>query len=178
MPAILTRIFWFALALIFLIEAWLWRHLEAIVERIVAALPFETLKRKLSELIGRLPPYATLIVFIIPGIVLLPFKFAALWLLSHGQLILGGLVFVAAKLVGTAIAAYLFHVCHEKLMTLGWFARLYNAVIRAKHWADDLVKPYKRRIRAYGRLLRMRNPSLFARRVAWLRRRAAARAAA
>lgn len=178
MPAFITRPLWFLLAVLFLIEAWLWVRLEWIVERIVAALPFDALKRWLTEMIGRLPPYAVFVVFIIPGIVLFPFKVAALWLISKGYFIPGGLVFVAAKLVGTGIAAFLFHVCHGKLMTIGWFASLYNAVLRAQAWADEMVKPYKRRIRAYGRLLRRRNPSLFARRIVFLRRRAAKRAAA
>lgn len=177
MSAFLARAFWFALAVIFLIEAWLWRRLESVVERIVAALPFDALKHRLAELIDRLPPYATFGVFIIPAILLLPFKIAALWLLARGQFVLGGFVFVAAKLVGTGVAAFLFHVCHDKLMTIGWFAKLYAAVLRAKAWADKLVAPYKRRIRAYGRLIRRRNPSLFARRVAFLRRRAAAKTA-
>ncbi|MET0606318.1 MAG: hypothetical protein ABWZ80_07665, partial [Beijerinckiaceae bacterium] len=79
--------------------------------------------------------------------------------------------------VGTGVAAFLFHVCEPKLMTIGWFARFYRAVLRAKDWAHALVDPYKRRLRAYGRLLRRRNPSLFARRISFLRRRAAERAA-
>ena len=177
LPAFLSRLFWFVLAILFLIEAWLWVRLEWIVERLVAIVPFEAFKRKLAEVIGRLPPYATFVVFIVPGVLLLPFKVAGLWLISHGYLVAGALVFVAAKLVGTGVAAFLFHVCHAKLMTIGWFARLYDAVLRAKRWADGLVAPYKRRVRAYGRLLRRRNPSLFARRVSFLRRRAAARTA-
>jgi len=173
----LSRAFWFMLAVLFLFEAWLWRTLEPIVERIVAALPFAALKRRLTDVIAHLPPYATFAVFAIPGVLLLPFKFAALWLLARGQFVLGGAVFVAAKIVGTGAAAFLFHVCEPKLMTIPWFARLYREVLRAKAWASALVAPYKRRLRAYGRLLRRRNPSLFARRVAFLRRRAAERAA-
>jgi hypothetical protein len=173
MIAFLVRLFWFALAVLFLVEAWLWRRLEPIVERIVAALPFAALKAKLTAIIESLPPYATFGVFVVPAAALFPFKIAGLWLIGRGHFVPSALVFAAAKVAGTGIAAYLFHVCQPKLMTIGWFARAYAAVLRAKHWADTLVAPYKRRIRAYGRLLRRRNPSLFARRVAFLRRRAA-----
>ena len=177
MPAVLSRAFWFALAILFLIEAWLWRRLELVVERLVAALPFAAFKRWLTGMLEKLPPYGALFLFVIPGILLMPFKFAALWLLARGQIVLGGLVFIAAKLVGTGVVAFLFHVCHDKLMSIGWFATLYETVMRVKRWAEALVAPYKRKLRAYARLIRRRNPTLFARRVAYLRRRAATRAA-
>ncbi len=170
---LLSRLFWFLLALLFLAEAWLWRTLEPIVERLVAILPFKALKQKLADGIERLPPYATLVVFFVPGVLLFPFKIAALWLIGRGQFVAGALVFAAAKVIGTGALAFLFHVCHAKLMTIPWFARGYGLVMRAKDWANALVAPYKRRLRAYGRLIRRRNPSLFARRVAFLRRRAA-----
>jgi hypothetical protein len=55
--------FWVLLAVIFLIEAWLWDHLEPIVERIVALIPLRAFKRWLSERVDTLSPAMTLIVF-------------------------------------------------------------------------------------------------------------------
>jgi len=63
---LLTRPFWVVIALAFLLEAWLWDHLEPIAARIVAVFPLRRLKRKLAEWIEHLPPTATLVVFALP----------------------------------------------------------------------------------------------------------------
>ena len=62
----LLQPFWVLLAIIFLIEAWLWDHLEPIVERIVARIPFRAFKQWLAERVDTLSPAMTLIVFVVP----------------------------------------------------------------------------------------------------------------
>ena len=69
------RPLWVVLALLFLLEAWLWDHLEPIVARAVNLIPWGTLKVKLARLIDVLPPWAVLFVFVIPVIGMLPLKF-------------------------------------------------------------------------------------------------------
>src|SRR4051812_20148681 len=90
------------LAIAFLIEAWLWSHCEPIVAWIVARIPFRTLKAKLAAAIMRLPPAVTLVVFLVPGALLFPFKLLALWFLAQKQWFAAGLVLVLAKLVSVA----------------------------------------------------------------------------
>jgi hypothetical protein len=68
------RPLWVILALLFLLEAWLWDHLEPIVARVVDLIPWGTLKVTLARLVDRLPPGAVLFVFFIPFIVMLPLK--------------------------------------------------------------------------------------------------------
>ena len=74
---------WVLLALIFLIEAWLWDHLEPIVARVVAWIPFRAFKAWLAERVDTLSPAMTLIVFIVPVIPLFPLKLFGLWLLAN-----------------------------------------------------------------------------------------------
>ena len=62
----LLQPFWVLLAVIFLIEAWLWDHLEPIVERIVAAIPLRAFKQWLSDRVDALSPAVTLVVFAVP----------------------------------------------------------------------------------------------------------------
>ncbi len=81
----------------------------------------------LERQIGRLPPYVALIAFLIPAAVLLPFKLVALWLIAHGQKMLGVFVFIIAKIVGTAFLARIFSLTKPALMTIGWFAKSYLA---------------------------------------------------
>ena len=74
---------WILLAIIFLIEAWLWDHLEPIVAAVVAALPLRAFKQWLADRVDSLSPAMTLIVFIVPIIPLFPLKVAGFWLLTH-----------------------------------------------------------------------------------------------
>jgi hypothetical protein len=73
---------WVLLAIIFLIEAWLWDHLEPIVARFVALIPLRAFKQWLAERVDTLSPAMTLIVFIVPVIPLFPLKLVGLWLLA------------------------------------------------------------------------------------------------
>src|SRR6202049_4439640 len=79
----LLQLFLVLLAVIFLIEAWLWDHLEPIVARVVALIPLQTFKQWLSDRVDSLSPAMTLIVFVVPVIPLFPLKLVGLWLLTH-----------------------------------------------------------------------------------------------
>ncbi len=72
------------LALVFLFEAWLWEHLAPVVGWVVARIPLRQIKAWIAAWIERLPPAATLVVFIVPVLLLLPLKFLGLWMLTQG----------------------------------------------------------------------------------------------
>ena len=74
---------WVLLAVIFLIEAWLWDHLEPIVAWAVAKVPLRAFKHWLAERVDTLSPAMTLIVFAVPVIPLFPLKLIGLWLLAN-----------------------------------------------------------------------------------------------
>ncbi|WP_213029906.1 hypothetical protein, partial [Acinetobacter baumannii] len=67
------------LAIIFLIEAWLWDHLEPVVAWVVALIPLARLKEWLADRVDALSPAMTLIVFAVPIIPLFPLKLVGLW---------------------------------------------------------------------------------------------------
>lgn len=144
----LTRPLLILLAIVFLIEAWLWSHLEPIVEWIVARIPLRALKLKLAAAIEALPPAATLIVFIVPAVLLFPFKLLGLWLLAHKYWLSAGLVLVLAKLVGVGVTAFVFEATRPKLLRMAWFRWLYEQVLAWLAWAHRLVDPIKRRVKA------------------------------
>lgn len=120
------------LALLILFEEWGWEPLQRLMARL-AQLP---LLRRLDTLIARLPPHAALVVFVVPGLLLLPVKIGALWLIGRGQHLLGLGLIVAAKLVGTAVVARLFTLTQPALMRLPWFATLYR---RWASWKQALL---------------------------------------
>jgi hypothetical protein len=141
------------LAIIFLIEAWLWEKLEPIVERIVAFIPLERMKAAIARWISRLPPALTLLVFAVPMVLSVPFKLLGLWFLASGQFIAAASVIVAAKFVTLGVTAFIFDVTRDKLLQLAWFRRLYEFMLWARARAHELVEPIKHRIRQRMRLL-------------------------
>ncbi|BAM86434.1 conserved membrane hypothetical protein [Bradyrhizobium oligotrophicum S58] len=151
----LLQPFWILLAIIFLIEAWLWDHLEPIVARIVAAIPLRTLKHWLAARIETLSPALTLIVFVVPVVLLFPLKLLGMWLLMHHQWKLALVTIVFGKMVGVGITAFIFDVTRGKLLQMGWFAWLYDNVLALRRKAAALVDPVKQRVRdVVGDLLR------------------------
>lgn len=154
----LSRLFWTFVALVFLLEAWLWDRLAPLVGWLVGLIPLARLKAAVAAGIGRLPPYATLLVFAVPGAILFPFKLAGLWLIGKGYILAGGAVFLLAKTVGLAITAFLFETCKPKLMQLGWFVRLHDALLRFRAWAHAQTEPARQAIRAlHARISRQRS---------------------
>lgn len=143
----LTRPLLVLLAVVFLIEAWLWTHLEPVVEWVVARIPLRALKARIAAMIDRLPPPAALIVFVVPGVLLFPLKLLSFWLIAHKQLILAGLVFTFAKLAGLGVTAFVFETTRPKLLQMAWFRWVYDHVLMGLAWAHRLVDPIKQRIR-------------------------------
>ena len=138
---------WVLLAIIFLIEAWLWDHLEPIVARVVALLPLQKFKEWLADRVDALSPAMTLIVFIVPVIPLFPLKLVGLWLLTHEYWISAILTIIFAKFLGVGVAAFVFDVTRSKLLEMRWFERLYEFVLNLRAKANALVDPVRFRIK-------------------------------
>jgi hypothetical protein len=138
---------WVLLAVIFLIEAWLWDHLEPIVAAVVARIPLRAFKHWLAERVDTLSPAMTLIVFIVPVIPLFPLKLIGFWLLAHEYWLSAVFTILFAKFVGVGVTAFVFDVTRPKLLEMGWFERLYEFVLTLRAKANELVDPIKQRIR-------------------------------
>jgi hypothetical protein len=120
------------LALLIIFEDWGWRQLADLLGRLGRWRPWATVE----AWIIRLPPYAALVVFALPTLLLLPLKFLALLLIAGHHVALAGLLFVAAKLVATALIARLFLLTQPALMRIGWFASAHDTLIP---WKEALV---------------------------------------
>lgn len=162
-------------ALIFVFEAWLWEQLRPLVAAIVSVIAWDRLKRRLARLVEWLPPWAVLIVFVIPFIVLLPLKFLEVYFLVHRQWLGAIVVLVLAKLLGLGVTAFIFDVTRPKLLQMAWFRRLYELALYLLEKAHALIDPIKLRIRRAARryvwLFRPGRGGRFLRRLARIRRR-------
>ena len=138
---------WVLLAIIFLIEAWLWDHLEPIVAWVVERIPLHRFKTWLAERVDTLSPAMTLVVFIVPVIPLFPLKLVGLWLLTNEYWVSAIVTIVFAKFLGVGVAAFIFDVTRSKLLEMPWFEKLYDFVLSMRAKASALVDPVKARIR-------------------------------
>lgn len=168
----ILRPFWVVIALLFLLEAWLWDHLAPVVARAVDLVPWGRLKDWIRRTIETLPPWAALAVFVVPFVVLLPLKFLEVYFLASRQWLAAGLVLVAAKLLGVGVTAFVFDATRDQLLQMAWFARLYAWFLWARAWAHAQIEPVRERLRALMWLMQPQRAGKFLRRVLRLRRRA------
>lgn len=135
-------------ALVLLFEEWGWRPLADGLALLARYRPWA----RVEGWIASLPPYAALLVFVLPTAILLPVKLGALWLLAHGKILTAALLLALAKIASTALLARIFMLTSPALMQLTWFFRLYSWFMP---WKDALMAP----LRAswawrYGRMLK------------------------
>jgi hypothetical protein len=142
----LLQPFWVLLAIIFLIEAWLWEHLEPVVAKVVEWIPLRRFKQWLADRVDALSPAMTLIVFAVPVIPLFPLKLVGLWLLANEYWASAIGIIIFAKFVGVGVTAFIFDVTRPKLLEMEWFEKLYDFIMGLRAKAHALVDPIKNRI--------------------------------
>ncbi len=147
------------LALIVIFEEWGWQPLA----RALAALARYKPWAMLEAWIAKLPPYGALAVFAMPAVLLFPLKLVALWLFAGGHVIMAGLLFVGAKLAGTAFLARIFMLTQPALMRIAWFARAYERFMPWKHAAEEWLRASW--AWRYGRIVKARTKKAV--RAAW-----------
>jgi hypothetical protein len=132
----LHRLLTLPIAVLILFEEWGWEPLKRAMGWLMRWAPLASIERRIAAL----PPYAALAVFFAPSLLLLPVKFGALWLVAHGQALLGLAVIVLAKVAGTALLARLFQLTQPSLMRLPWFARTYTRWVAWKGAVVEQVR--------------------------------------
>lgn len=78
---------------------------------------------------------ATLVLFLVPFVVLEPFKIGALVLLAKGQMVIGGTMLATSHLLSIVLVERLFHATRDKLLTIRWFAWTYGRVMAVYDWS-------------------------------------------
>jgi hypothetical protein len=160
------------LAMLFLLEAWLWDCLAPIVARVVHFIPLQGLKDGIRRFVAQLSPPATLVVAAIPLLALsVPLKFLELYAIATGQWLLAILVLLFVKLVGVGVTAFIFDATRDKLLQMAWFARMYDWFVWARDWAHAQIDPIMARARRYLRLLKPERAGRFWRLFLRMRRR-------
>jgi hypothetical protein len=132
--------------LLYVVEEWLWETLQRAMVAMGRAPPVRWLERW----IARLPPAGAAFFFVLPTSLALPVKLLALHDIAHGHIIRGGLIIFGAKILATALFAWIYVLTEPALMRVHWFVRLRAAVLRWRDWAYAQIEahPAWRRMRA------------------------------
>lgn len=124
-------------ALFMFFEEWLWERLKGWMA-LLGQLP---LVHTVETHIAALPPKPALVVFLLPSILILPAKLAALALILRGHALAGLATILAAKLLGMALFSRIFTLCKPALLTLPWFRRMNDTILewlaRLHAWMDS-----------------------------------------
>ncbi len=117
---------------VLLFEEWGWGPLAALMTRLGRLPVFKRVERHIAEL----PPWAALLIFFAPVVLVFPIKLLALYLFGEGHYASGLSLLIGAKIFGTAVVARLFQLTQPALMQIAWFARWYT---RWKIWKDGVL---------------------------------------
>jgi len=123
---LLKRILLPLAALALFLEECLWEAVTWVGALIARLPPVRWLERWLAGL----HPYLCATLLVLLPLNLLPLKLSALWLVTHGHVLLGLQTLLAAKVAGTALVAWVWRVTKSQLLTVRWIARLYVTVLR------------------------------------------------
>jgi hypothetical protein len=91
--------------------------------------------------IEQLGPYQSLLLLAIPTSVVEPLKLIAVAVAGEGHWITGTAMIIAAYGCSLLFVERLFQVVRPKLLTLPWFARLWNRVLLVRAKLIQLVRP-------------------------------------
>jgi hypothetical protein len=125
----------FAAAVVF-VEQVLIRYLNMMM---VAAARWPPIAR-LEAWLVTLPPWAAVLTFAMPSLIILPVKVSALWFAAHHRFALATAAVVLGKIMATAILARLYRILRPTMMTLGWFAWADTKFFAWRDWAYAFVK--------------------------------------
>jgi hypothetical protein len=123
------------LAIIFIIEEWLWDALSALGHFLAYHLGLARFELWLAQT----SPYQALIAISIPVLLVTPINIAAFWLLANGLILQGIGLEIVAKLLGTLFVARFFTLTKQQLLTFRLIAWVYNIITYWLHWAHERI---------------------------------------
>jgi hypothetical protein len=121
------------LAAIFLVEDLLVRSFGAamgVLTRLKLVARFEAWAKTLK-------PWQALLLFFLPVIIFLPVHLAAIWAFATRRAMLGIAIYIAGKLMATAVVGRILIVCRPALIQYRWFVRASGWVTRTRDRSQD-----------------------------------------
>lgn len=123
------------LAILLIIEEWLWHALSACGHYLVIVLRLQSFERWLTQT----PPNTALLAFLIPVGLVTPINLAAIWLMLQGLLLQGLLLEIFAKLLGTLLVARVFALTKPQLLSFTFINVIYTTISAWLQWAHARI---------------------------------------
>jgi hypothetical protein len=139
----LSRLAALPLAIAFLLETWVWRKLVALASFIARLLPWERFRDAARRLLNRAPAFVSVALFGVPLAVSEVGAFISVVIMATGHLFMGMALYVAMKIFGLFLVPVIFEITREKLLSLPWFAYLYEKFEALHAMAARFVAPYR-----------------------------------
>jgi len=138
-----SRLIALPLAIIFLFETWVWRKLVALASAVAALLPWEAFRDAARRVLNRLPAIFSVLLFGIPLAVSEGGAFVSVVMMATGHVFMGATLYVGMKIFGLFLVPIIFEITREKLLSLPWFAYLYEKFEALHAAVRRFVEPYK-----------------------------------
>lgn len=123
------------LAILLIIEEWLWDALNALSHLLIKWTRLEPFEYWLSQ---RTPNQA-LVAFSIPLMIVMPLNIVAISLLARGFILQGLMMEVFVKLLATLLVARVFALTKPQLLSFSFLRGIYLTITQWLKWAHDKV---------------------------------------
>ena len=123
------------LAILLIIEEWLWDLLTAFGHKLVQWFHLE----QIEQWLRRTSPIMTLEAFSIPILIVAPINLVGVGLLANSLILQGILMEVLAKLLGTLLVARVFALTKPQLLTFALLMFIYTTITHWLHWAHEKI---------------------------------------
>src|ERR1700678_1916064 len=130
-----------ALAMVFLVVAWVWDGLVAVGQALASFVPWARFKQAFAKLVDRLPAPLVLLIFLVPFLIVEPLLVVATVAIAMGYVVSGAIAWIVLKILAVGLLPAIFDLTQHKLMTMPWFARAYEKVAAFHRYADEIVAP-------------------------------------
>jgi hypothetical protein len=145
-----------ALAMLFLVIAWVWDGLLIVGRALAGLVPWERFKQAFVKLVDRLPALLVLLIFLVPFLIVEPLLVVATIAIAMGYVISGAIAWIVLKFLAIALIPAIFDLTKHRLLTMPWFVRAYHKVVAFHQYAEAIVTPYKQAAAAVLRQWRAR----------------------
>lgn len=137
--ATMKKLLLIPLAIILIIEEWLWDFFSAMGHYLIQLLQLQRFELWLSQA----SPRTALLTFMVPVLLVTPINLVAIALIVHGLILQGIVLEIFAKLLGTLLIARVFSLTKNQLLTYSIISFVYHGVSGWLRWAHAKVAETK-----------------------------------
>lgn len=138
MKKIIGSFFVLLATIIIFFEEWLWFRLLKITQAL-ASLP---VFRNIESVLRAQNKWVSLAAFIVPELSFIPVKLGVVWLMGNNHAFFGVILFIAAKITGTALFAWMWEVTSPKITEFAWVCRIRDTIVKIRGWAHSWINQH------------------------------------